>query len=196
MTDSTRSERVRPLEPDAWDERTRRLLGDTLDRVAELEDREVASSRPLNLLSTIAHHPRLLEPFLAFAATLALGGVLSRRDSELLALRAAWNCRSAFEWGHHVLYARAAGLDDAEIGATAKELAEGDWSERDRVLLRTADELHLGQDVSDATWAALSEHFEDPQLVEIPFIVGNYTMLSMVVNATRVPLEPNLPKLP
>src|SRR5437667_4833654 len=70
-----------------------------------------------NLLRAIAHHPQLLESFLGFAAALATRGELPRRVSELLALRAAWNCRSEFEWGHHALYARAAGLSDAEIAA-------------------------------------------------------------------------------
>ena len=101
--------RLKPLDPHEWDERTRALLGGTVAPVAELEERNdppgapSATKGPLNILCTIAHHPRLLEPFLSFAATLAVGGVLPRRDSELLALRAAWNFRSAFEWGHHVI---------------------------------------------------------------------------------------------
>jgi hypothetical protein len=37
----------------------------------------------------------LLPPFLAFTATIAMRGVLTRRDSELLALRASINCRCA-----------------------------------------------------------------------------------------------------
>jgi 4-carboxymuconolactone decarboxylase len=196
LSDSTRSERIRPLEPEAWDERTRQLLGGTLDRVAKLEEADAAPPGPLNILRTIAHHPRLLEPFLGFAATLAMGGVLPRRDSELLALRAAWNCGSAFEWGHHAVFASAAGVEDEEIEAAARPLDARSWSPRDRALLCAADELHTGQDIADATWAVLAEHFEDAQLVEIPFVVGNYTMLSMVANATGVAVEPGLPELP
>jgi alkylhydroperoxidase family enzyme len=165
--------------------------------VANLEAGEASSSSgPLNILRTIAHHPRLLEPFLGFAATLATAGTLPRRDSELLALRAAWNCRSAFEWGHHVAYARAAGLREDEIARVGGGAPEDGWAERDRILLRAADELHACQDVSDQTWKQLTAHFDESQLVEIPFVVGNYTMLSMVANATGVPLEPDLPKLP
>lgn len=189
--------RLAPLEPERWDDRTRTLLGGTVDRVARLEDREGETSPgPLNILRTIAHHPRLLEPFLGFAATLAIGGTLPRRDSELLALRAAWNCRSEFEWGHHVHYARAAGLSEDEIARVGGRAPEDGWAERERVLLRAADELHESQDVSDETWELLAGHFDESQLVEIPFVVGNYTMLSMVANSTAVPLEPNLPKLP
>jgi 4-carboxymuconolactone decarboxylase len=63
-------------------------------------------------------------------------------------------------------------------------------------LLEAADELHRTQRISDETWRELRPRFDDAQLVEIPFVVGNYTMLSMVANATDVPLEEGLPQLP
>ncbi len=188
--------RLAPLEPEQWDARTRELLGGTVAPVAALEDRSGKGTEPPNILKTIAHHPRLLEPFLGFAAALAARGALPRRASELLALRAAWNCRSAFEWGHHVIYARAAGLRDEEIQRVARGPAAPGWSAEDRTLLVAADELHRGKDVSDATWQQLRERWVEAQLVEIPFVVGNYTMLSMVANTTGVPLEPDLPALP
>ena len=187
--------RITPLEPQQWSEDVRRVLGGTLQRVGELED-SAASPRPLNILMTIAHQPALLEPFLGFAAALAMRGVLPRRESELLALRTAWNCQSEFEWGHHVLYARAAGLDDAEIAAIATGPAAAEWSASNRALLRAADELHETKNISDATWQELSAQWDSGQLVEIGFVVGNYTMLSMVANATQVPLERDLPRLP
>jgi 4-carboxymuconolactone decarboxylase len=148
-----------------------------------------------NMLRAIAHHPRLLEPFLGFAATLARGE-LPRRESELLALRAAWNCRSEFEWGHHVLYARAAGLSDVEIAAIAAGPDAAHWSDADRALLRAADELHERHSLGDATWAALASRWSAAQLVEIAFVVGQYTMLSMVAGALAVPLEDGLARLP
>ena len=57
----------------------------------------------------------------------------------------------------------------------------------ERALLRAADELHNGCDVSDPTWAVLAEHYDAPALVEILFVVGQYTMLSMVANAAGIP---------
>ncbi len=189
--------RLSPLESDQWDDRTRTLLGGSVAPVAKLEaGSESKPSGPLNILRTIAHHPKLLEPFLGFAATLAVAGVLPRRASELLALRAAWNCRSAFEWGHHVIYGRASGLSDAEIQRVPLGPDAPDWPEEDRELLTAADELHFRKDLSEATWSKLRARWNDAQLVEIPFVVGNYTMLSMVANATGVPLEPGLPSLP
>jgi alkylhydroperoxidase family enzyme len=149
-----------------------------------------------NLLRVVAHHPSLLEPFLAFATALAGRGSLPRRASELLALRAAWNCGSAFEWGHHAVYARAAGLSDAEIAAVAAGPDAASWSEDERALLAAADELHASHSLGDATWDRLAARWSEAQLVEIPFVVGHYTMLSMVAGAARVPLEDGLPELP
>lgn len=197
MSEPPHRGRLVPLTPREWSERTGQALEGTRERVARLEGRPAPSAgKPLAILATIARHPALLEPFLGWSASLALRGELSRRDSELLALRAAWNCRSAFEWGHHVLYARAAGLSDAEIERVAGGPAATGWSVDDADLLRAADELHDAQDLSAGTWARLRSRFTDAQLVEIPFVVGQYTMLSMVANATGVPVEDGLAPLP
>ena len=142
---------------------------------------------PARTMAVLARQPDLLSPFLGWAAALALSGVLPQRDHELLALRVASNCGSEFEWVQHVEYARAAGLADDEITMVARSIEEGRWSDAERALLRLADELHDGCDVTDATWAILVEHYDEPALVEKLFVVGQYTMLSMVANAAGIP---------
>jgi len=130
--------------------------------------------------------PALLDPFLAWAATLALNGVLSHRDHELLALRVASNCDSEFEWVEHQAYALNAGLSEAEIEAVRGAIEDGGWTPAEAALLRAADELAIDCDVSDETWTALSEHYDSSALVEIMFVVGQYTMLSMFANAAGI----------
>ena len=138
---------------------------------------------PAKTMAVLARQPDLLAPFLGWAAALALNGVLPKRDHELLALRVAWNCESEFEWVEHVQYARDAGLTDAEIEAVTQRISEGNWTEAERALLQAADDLDEANDVSDRTWAVLADHYDPPALVEILFVVGQYTMLSMVANA-------------
>jgi alkylhydroperoxidase family enzyme len=152
--------------------------------------------RPLAILTVLAHAPRLLGPFLAWASALALEGALPRRDHEILALRAVWNCRSEFEWGHHVAYARAAGITDDEIRRVPFGPEAGGWSTGDSALLGAADDLHRGSTVGDTTWADLQARYEPAALVEIPLVVGQYTMLSMVANTCGVELEPGHDPLP
>ena len=142
-----------------------------------------AGREPPATMAVLARQPDLLAPFLGWAAALALNGVLTHREHELLALRVASNCDSRFEWIEHVEYARKAGLRDDEIPLVAKAIDEGQWKENERALLRAVDELNTDIDISDETWAILARHYEPPALVEIVFVVGQYTMLSMVANA-------------
>jgi len=141
---------------------------------------------PARTMAVLARQPDLLSPFLSWAAALALQGVLSHRDHELLALRVASNCGSKFEWEEHAEYARQAGITDDEIALVARALDDGDWTDAERALLAAADELAIDCDITDATWAALARHYDAPALVEILFVVGQYTMLSMVANAAGI----------
>ena len=141
-----------------------------------------AGREPARTMAMLALQPDLLQPFLGWAAALALHGVLPAREHEVLALRTAWNCASPFEWSEHVEYARDAGLDDEEIADIARAVGARSWSPRERVLLRVADELQSGWQVREETWNDAAALFDQPALVEIMFVVGQYTMLSMVAN--------------
>jgi alkylhydroperoxidase family enzyme len=151
----------------------------------------------LHLPGVVAHHPTLLEPYMTWATAVARHGVLVPRDSALLALRTALRCGSAFEWGVHATYAFArAGLDDGDVLRVAAGPSAPGWSTRDGALVRAADELHDHQSISDDTWATLSRSFGVDALLEIVFVVGHYTMLSMVANSAGVQPEDAWSPLP
>ena len=136
-------------------------------------------------IEALAHCKQLLGPFLGWAAALALEGVLDKRHHELLALRTAHNCRSEFEWAEHRRLALEAGLTEEEIMGVADRDREG-WHRREQLLLLAADELHASMVINYATWTELSEHFTTAELVEAIYVVGHYTMLSMVANVVTV----------
>ena len=96
-------------------------------------------------------------------------------------LWSAHNCRSEFEWTEHTAFARRSGLTDDEIDAIASGADPG-WSDRERLLLVAADELHAETAISRATWTALAPLCTTAELVEAIYVVGQYTMLSMVAN--------------
>jgi alkylhydroperoxidase family enzyme len=179
--------RLPGLAEEDWSDEVTRLLQSTLAPVGEMEGSSAAPrSRPLPILSVIAHQDRLLAPFLAWASAIAMDGVLSRRDSELLALRAAHNCASDFEWRHHAVFARAAGMTDDEIADITVGPSADRWAAMDAALLRAADELHSTTTIGAETWAELAGHYDPAALVEIIFVVGQYTMLSMLANSAGV----------
>jgi len=189
--------RLPPMPESEWSPEVREMLLGTQQRVSSLEGGSKREpTQVLAILRTMAYHPRIMKPFLGFATAIAQQGALTRRDSELLALRASWNARSDFEWGHHVKYAQAAGLSDAEIARIPLGPDAPGWSAADRDLLLAADQLHARQQIDDALWQRLDARFDPAQLVELPFVVGQYTMLSMVANMTGVELEPGHEPLP
>jgi len=191
--------RIPGLEPDEMPDDVRRLLGVTVARVAGDEEGGGAPPRtkPLHILTVIAHHPTFLGPFIEWATALAQHGLLTRREQEILALRVAVNCASEFEWGHHVVYARAAGMSEADIDRVVAGPDVPGWSEPERALVRAVDELTSpAYDISDETWAVLRSQYDDARLTEIPFVVGQYTMLSMFANGLGVVLEADYEPLP
>jgi alkylhydroperoxidase family enzyme len=189
--------RVRSLGPEDWGADVEALLAPTLAPVAALEGRgDDERQAPLEILTVMAHNPALLGAFIPWASALVFNGALARRQHELLALRAASNCGSAFEWAHHVVYGHAAGLDDEEVARVASGPAAPGWRDEDALLLQAADELHVSSTISDATFAALERHLTAAALVEVPWVVGQYTMLSMLANATGIGTGPGDAPLP
>ena len=163
---------------------------------AYLESSRPAGRDAPGTIRALAHRPEMLRTFLAWARVLAREGVLARRDHEILALRASLNCRSPFEWGEHLEFGRAAGLTDDDVDAIVAGAEHPQWQAHEAALVRAADQLHAGFDIDDDTWAVLAAHYGEPQLVEVVYVVGQYTMLSMVANGLRVRVPESFRPLP
>jgi alkylhydroperoxidase family enzyme len=146
---------------------------------------------PPRIFTTLARHRRLFRPWLRFAARLMPFGVLPRGDGELVILRVAHLCDSAYERAQHVRLAREAGLSYDEIERVAEGPAAPGWSARQAALLRATDELHERRDLSDVRWSELSAHLSEVERIELPMLVGHYEMLAMTLNSLRV--EPDQP---
>jgi alkylhydroperoxidase family enzyme len=146
----------------------------------------VAGTGPPHLFTTVSRHRRLYRRWLRFAAALMPGGRLPRPDTELLILRVAYNCDCAYEWDHHVHLGGRAGLTGEEIERVRRGPDAEGWSPRRQALLRAADELHDGRDITDATWAGLRDHLDDRDLIELCLLVGHYEMLAMTINALAI----------
>jgi alkylhydroperoxidase family enzyme len=145
----------------------------------------------INIFATLVRHPGLFRRWLPFGGKL-LAGKLPARDRELLILRTGWLCRSEYEWGQHVVIARGVGVTDEEI-ARVKEGAQG-WSDPfDATLVRAANEMHDAGCITDATWNELAARYDEPQLVEVPMLVGHYHMVAFTLNSLGVQREPGVP---
>ena len=116
---------------------------------------------------------------------------LSDRQREILLLRIGVLCRSEYEWAAHSRIGRAVGLTDEDIDRIVIGPNDGD-ADVEHFLLRAADELFRDDFVTDETWAALAEAFDERQLLDILTAVGGYRMFSMAINTFGVQLDANM----
>ena len=79
----------------------------------------VTRTGPPRIFTTLGHHRGLFWGWLHFAGRLMPGGKLPRIDTELVILRVAAVRGSDYEFEHHALLGRRAGLADADIAAGA-----------------------------------------------------------------------------
>lgn len=141
----------------------------------------------LNFFRTMIQHPALLQAYTPFAMQLGVTPTLPLRDKEILILRTLTLCNDSYELSHHLYIARQAGMSDEEIDS-AKQGGEG-LSKFDRALASAAEELVREHCISDATWAILAEKYSSKQLIEVPTMVANYTLLSMLDNSLGIQAE-------
>jgi alkylhydroperoxidase family enzyme len=174
--------RIDPLEAQEWSTEAREMMQPFIEQ-----------DRVDNIFKTLAHYPELANRWFVFGSHILGNSSLSDRDRELLILRTGYLCQSGYEWGQHVEIAREAGMSDEEIRWCKSGPETPGLGELDRLLLQAADELHSDAFVSDATWSGLSEHYSKQQLLDLLFTVGQYTLVSMVLNSLGVPLDEGLP---
>ena len=161
------------------------LLNAGSARIASL----ASGGGPVNIFTTLGRHRGLFRRWLVFAGGLMPGGKLPRSETELLILRTAHNAGSDYEWGHHERIGQAAGLSAEEVQRVREGPEAEGWSERQRLLLRAADELHADGRIGDGTWTGLAATYDDRLLIEICMLVGHYEMVAMTLNSLGVQPE-------
>lgn len=172
--------RIPPLPKEERDEQQEELVSGAM------------AGQATNIFDTLVRHPGLFRKWLPFGGKL-LSGKLPPRERELVILRTGWRCQAEYEWGQHVVIGKAAGLTDEEVERIKAGPDDPAWEPFDATLLRTADELHDDACITDATWAALAERYDERQLIEVTMVVGQYHLVSFFLNSAGVQREPGVP---
>lgn len=172
--------RLPPLPADQWDDAVQQALAVMLPE--ERRNPESAS----NILSTFVRHPDLTKEFLRFNTHLLFRSTLPARLREMAILRVAHRTDSTYEWAQHVKLGMREGLTEDEIAGVQRGEAVAEF---DRTVLVGVDELLDKYELSDATWTALGERFDDRQRMDFVFTVGCYITVAMALNTFGVELE-------
>ncbi len=178
--------RITPLTESQWNEEQVKLLSPLKEEFG----------RVFNVFATIVRHPKLYDSYSPFSWHVLREQTLPDRDREILILRIGWLCQAKYEFGQHTLIGKSVGLTDEEILRITKGPDEPGWSTFDAALVRVVDELYNDAIISDATWKLLSERYNEKQLIDVIFTIGQYNMVSWALNSLGVQLEKGVPGFP
>src|SRR5262249_30639933 len=135
---------------------------------------------PLVLFRTMAKSPRVFAKL--FAGGILDKGPLSLRQREIVIDRTTARIGCEYEWGVHIaFFADRVGLTPTQIaGTVALEPDAAVWTPDERALIALVDDLVDRRTIVDATWTALSAHFDDARLLEAIALVGYYHTISFL----------------
>ena len=136
---------------------------------------EAKSKRPSHFFRTMANRPEVLQNFVPLYGAIAGPGSVERRTKELVYLACSFANECAYCTAAHVASGKKAGITPEEMEAIQTEQDHG-FSQPERAAIQYARELTRPADAAD-TRAALLEHFNDEQVVEITLVaaMANFT---------------------
>ena len=143
----------------------------------------------LSLFRTFANSMRFLTK--AVPNLLDKDSPLSLREREIVILRTTAKLDCEYEWGVHVaIFAKAAGLSDAQVAATRNGAAnEVVWSDSESLLIRCVDNLCDRGSIADAQLADFQKTWSLDAQLEIMALCGTYHTVSFVANSARLDNE-------
>ena len=140
-----------------------------------------------NVYRVMAHHPALLAAWDSLRDHIVMQSALGPERLEVVILRAGYRLGSDYEWQHHILRARAAGLTDARIAAMRGPLQAMDPD--DALLARAVDELFEAKRLSPETATSLRTSVGKEGALDLIATVGFYSTLGYLLNTYDVPLD-------
>ncbi len=156
---------------------------------AELERIMPQGVEPLVLFRTMARSPRVFGRM--FAGGLLDKGALGLRQREIVIDRTTARLGCEYEWGVHIaFFATKVGFDPEQVAATVTGPADAAcWSADEQALLAAVDDLVDRRTIADASWTALTKHFDEAQILEAIALVGYYHTISFLCRGLKLPLE-------
>jgi 4-carboxymuconolactone decarboxylase len=135
----------------------------------------------------LLHSPPVAEGWNALLGALRSGTTLPADLRELVVLRVAVLNDAAFEWAAHEPIGRRAGLTDDRLAALRRPDGGSGWLPVQAAVLAFTDASARAVAVPDPVFAAVREHLDDRQVVELTALVAGYSMVSRFLVALQVP---------
>ena len=161
-----------------------------------LEDQNVPI---LNLFKVLGHCPRIGRNWVRLGNAILRRDDLSPRLRQLAILRVGHLTRSEYEFTKHVPVGLREGVTRQQIDAISDWATSAAFNDEERAVMRYTDEVTQNVKVKDDTFAKLRNFLNEPAIVKLTATIGYYGMVSRILVALQVELEPSeeayLPKL-
>lgn len=144
----------------------------------------------LNVYRVMAHHPDLLRAFAGLRGHVVQNTALGPERAEVVILRLAHRLGSGYEWAHHVVRGRRAGLSDARIRSLRGDADT--MAAPDAALARAVDALVDHHRLSDAQAQAVAALGGDKAVLDLIATVGMYLTLGFIVESFATPVDDDI----
>jgi len=140
--------------------------------------------------SVIMRSPELLNRLRNVSDYLRFDSSLPPRLSEFVILITAREWSQNYEWAAHHRLALEGGLSPDIATAVADGRRPENMADDEEALYEFCTSLHRDGRVSDATYAKALAAFGEQGIVDMAGLSGYYTLIAMMLNTARVPLQP------
>lgn len=155
----------------------------------ELADLLKGFAGGLNVYRVMAHHPALVRAWTDLRNHIVTQNALTPTQQEIVILRAGHRFGSAYEWAHHVVRGRAAGLSDERIAhaRAAKDRLRDD--NIDDVLMAAVDHLMDSGQLPITLREKLMNQIGANGVLDLMATVGMYSTLAFILKTFEVPID-------
>ena len=155
-----------------------------------VEDQDLLN-RNINLYRALANSPKAARQFSNLGLFIRHESRLDPRLRELAILQVGYATGSPYEYSHHIRIGRDLGVSDDDIRAIAEETAgrSSGLEPIAKTVLRAAREMTGDLTVSDETFAALREEFDDESLTDLVMTIAFYNCVVRLLGALQIDVE-------
>ena len=139
---------------------------------------------PVEMIQAMCLRPEILRGFAGFGGCVYPGGLLERRVKELVIITASQTNECQFCTNSHCDLVHISDIIDEPLAVVADPAALVPCERLAIEYTRAA--MHDSNHIPEALGAALKEHFTDPELVELSFLIGFINMLNLFNNLLEV----------
>jgi len=144
----------------------------------------------INLFKAVGNSPKVGRNFIRLGNVILNAEILDPKLRELAILRVGNLLQSEYEFTKHVVIGKSTGVTMDQINDLSNWGSSRKFTDIERAVLQYTDEVTLKVKVSDDTFANLRRFFDDAQIVKLTMTIGYYGMVSRVLVALEVELEP------